>query len=86
LLALGGIVMGVALGSLLAAYVQHYGFFIGDFGISGVLIGERIYTYLQLKDVVTLAILAFIITLLAALYPALVAAHMEPVEALHGKQ
>lgn len=84
LLAVGGIVMGVALGSLISAYVQAFGIFIGDFGISGILIGERIYTYLQLNDVVTLTIMAFVITLLAALYPAMVAARMEPVEALRG--
>ena len=84
LLAVGGIVMGVALGSLLSAYVQRYGIFIGDFGITGMLIGERIYTYLTLSDIVTLTIMAFVITLLAALYPAIVAAKMEPVEALHG--
>jgi ABC-type lipoprotein release transport system permease subunit len=86
LLAVGGIVMGVALGSLLSAYVQRYGFFIGDFGITGILIGERIYTYLTLNDIVTLTIMAFVITLLAALYPAWLAAHMEPVEALRGEK
>ncbi len=83
LLAVGGIALGVALGSLLSAYVQRYGFFIGNFGITGVMIGERIYTYLTLNDVITLSITALVITLLAALYPALVAANMEPVEALH---
>ena len=83
LLAVGGIVMGVVLGSLLSAYVQRYGFFIGEIGMTGILIGERIYTYLTLNDVVTLAIMAFVITLLAALYPAWLAAKMEPVEALH---
>jgi len=83
LLAAGGIVMGVALGSLVSAYVQKYGFFIGDFGITGILIGERIYTYLTLNDIVTLTILAFVITLLGSLYPAWLAAKMEPVEALH---
>jgi ABC-type lipoprotein release transport system permease subunit len=84
LLAVGGITMGIVLGSLLSAYVQRYGFFIGDFGITGILIGERIYTYLTLNDIVTLTLMAFVITLLAALYPAWLAAHMEPVEALHG--
>jgi ABC-type lipoprotein release transport system permease subunit len=83
LLAVGGIVMGAVLGSLLSAYVQRYGFFIGEIGMTGILIGERIYTYLTLNDVVTLAIMAFVITLLAALYPAWLAAKMEPVEALH---
>jgi ABC-type lipoprotein release transport system permease subunit len=84
LLAVGGIAIGVVLGSLLSAYVQRYGFFIGEMGITGILIGERIYSYLALNDIVTLTILAFVITLLAALYPAWLAAHMEPVEALHG--
>ncbi|HSR29061.1 MAG TPA: ABC transporter permease [Anaerolineae bacterium] len=83
LLAVGGIAMGVVLGGLLSAYVQRYGLFIGDFGITGILIGERIYTYLTLNDIVTLTIMAFVITLLAALYPAWLAARMEPVEALH---
>jgi len=83
LLAVGGIAMGIVLGSLLSAYVQRYGFFIGDLGVTGILIGERIYTYLTLNDIVTLTIMAFVITLLAALYPAWLAAKMEPVEALH---
>ncbi|MBN1313493.1 MAG: ABC transporter permease [Anaerolineae bacterium] len=84
LLAVGGIVMGMVLGSLVSAYVQRYGFFVGDFGITGILVGERIYTYLTLNDIVALSIVAFIVTLLGALYPAWLAAKMEPVEALHG--
>jgi len=83
LLAVGGIAIGVVLGSLLSAYVQRYGFFIGEMGITGILIGERVYPYLTLNDIVTLTIMAFVITLLAALYPAWLAAKMEPVEALH---
>ena len=83
LLAVGGIAMGIVLGSALSAYVQRHGFFIGQMGLKGILIGERIYTYLTLSDIVTLAIMAFAITLLAALYPAWLAAKMEPVEALH---
>ena len=35
---------------------------------------------------ITLTIIAFVVTLLAALYPALLAARMEPVEALRGGQ
>jgi ABC-type antimicrobial peptide transport system permease subunit len=35
---------------------------------------------------ITLTILTFIVALLAALYPALLAARMEPVEALHSGQ
>jgi ABC-type antimicrobial peptide transport system permease subunit len=35
-------------------------------------------------DAITLTIMAFIITMLAGLYPAIMAARMEPVEALRG--
>jgi len=84
LLAVGGIAMGLALGGLMVAYATRYGFYIGDFGATGILIGERIYAYLTLSDTITLTIIAFVVTLLAALYPAMLAARMEPVEALRG--
>ena len=83
-LAVGGITIGLVLGSLLVAYTTKYGFYIGNMGLTGIMIGERIYTYLTVKDTVNLAVAAFIVSLLAALYPALLAARMEPVEALHG--
>jgi ABC-type lipoprotein release transport system permease subunit len=87
-LAVGGIVMGMALGALLVFYTTQYGFYIGNIASSytGVLLGERIYGYLTVSDAVTLTIAAFIITLLAALYPARLAARMEPVAALHSSQ
>lgn len=84
LIAAGGIALGVLLGGALSLYVQVNGIFIGDFGITGLLVGERIYTYLTVKDVVILSLMALVITLLAALYPARVAANLEPVEALRG--
>ena len=85
LLAVGGIVMGLILGGLLVCVRQpRSGFYIGNMGMTGILLGDRIYAYLTLNDTVTLTITAFIVTLLAALYPALLAARMEPVEALHG--
>jgi ABC-type lipoprotein release transport system permease subunit len=85
LLAVGGIAVGLVLGIAAAAYMQTYGFAIGNFGsTNGLMLGERIYAYLTVNDVVQLTVLAFVITLLAALYPAMLAANMEPVEALHG--
>lgn len=84
LLAVGGVIMGLILGSLLVAYFTHFGFFIGQMGISGMMIGNTIYAKLTVQDTIQLTILAFIITLLAGLYPAILAARLEPVQALRG--
>lgn len=84
LLAVGGIVMGLVLGGLLVAYATYYGFYIGNVGTTGIVLSDTIYAYPSLKDFVNLTLMAFVVTLLAALYPALLAANMEPVEALHG--
>lgn len=83
-LTLGGIVAGLALGGVFCAYAARYGFYIGNMGVTGILIGERIYGYLTFENAVNLSITALIVSLLAALYPAMMAARMEPVEALHG--
>jgi len=84
LLAVGGILMGLILGILMVGYFAKTGFFIGNMGITGMLIGNTVYPELTLNDTVRLTIIAFIITLLAGLYPAVLAARMEPVEALRG--
>ncbi len=83
LLAVGGILIGLIIGGAAVWYFTVYGFYIGDMGISGMLFGERIYAYLTLENTVTLSITALVVTLLASLYPALLAARMEPIEALH---
>lgn len=83
LLAIGGILIGLVLGGAGVWYFTTYGFYIGDMGISGMLFGDRVYAYLTLKNTVTLSITALVVTLLASLYPALLAARMEPIEALH---
>lgn len=84
LLAVGGIVMGLVIGGLLVAYASRFGFFIGNLGVTGILLGETIYAHLTLNDAISLTVIAFVVTLLAGLYPAVMAARMEPVEALRG--
>ncbi len=84
LLGVGGIVIGLLLGGLMVAFATNIGFYIGNMGISGMLLGDRIYAHLTMGDTITLTITALVVALLAALYPALLAAHMEPVKALHG--
>ncbi len=83
LLAVGGIIMGLILGLLAVGYFSKYGFFIGNMGLT-LLFGNNIYPQLTLADTIKLTIIAFIITLLAGIYPAVLASRMEPVQALRG--
>lgn len=84
LLAVGGILMGLVLGLAAIAWFNSTGFYIGNMGISGMLISNTIYADLTFNDAANLTIMALVITLVAGLYPAWLAAHLEPVEALHG--
>ena len=85
LLATGGVIGGLLLGGLMVYYFTRYGFYIGNIGLTGLLMGDRIYAFLTLKDTIFLAIITYVITLIASLYPAVMAARLEPVEALHGR-
>jgi ABC-type lipoprotein release transport system permease subunit len=84
ILAVGGILMGLVLGGLIVAYFTQYGFYIGNMGVTGILIGDTIYTKLTMNDTINLSIASFVVTILAGLLPAVMAARMEPVEALRG--
>ncbi len=86
MLALGGIVIGLILGSVFVFLMGKYGFPVGNVGVTGFLLGERIYAQMNLKDVITLSLTALAVTLVASLYPARLAAHLEPVDALHGNK
>ncbi|HEY2982389.1 MAG TPA: ABC transporter permease [Anaerolineales bacterium] len=84
LLATGGVIGGLILGGALVAYFTVKGVYVGDLGMTGVLFEDRIYAHLTLGNTINLAIVTYIITLIASLYPAILAARLEPVEALHG--
>jgi ABC-type lipoprotein release transport system permease subunit len=86
LLAVGGIILGLILGALGVLFAVQVGFGIGNIGTTGLLLGTRIYGEFAVDDAVQLTVLALIVTLIASLYPALLAARMEPVQALHEGQ
>ena len=54
MLALGGIALGLIIGGAMVAYFGSVGYYIGDYGITGLLFGERIYATLTLKDALNL--------------------------------
>lgn len=84
LLATGGVIAGLILGGALVAYYTINGIYIGDYGITGVLFEDRIYAHLTVQNTLNLAVVTYLVTLVASLYPARLAARLEPVEALHG--
>ena len=86
LLAAGGVVMGVILG-LLATYLFNIkGFYIGGMGLTGFMVTDTIFAKLTMANVVNLSIVTFIFTILAGLYPAIMASRLQPVEALRAEK
>jgi len=87
LLAFGGITAGGLVGWVISAYFGKVGIYFGDLGMSSdMLLNDRIFTSLTLDSAINLIVTAFVITLVASLYPARMASRMEPVEALHKAQ
>lgn len=87
LLGFGGIAFGSFLGWAISAYLGKVGVYFGDLGMGqDMLLTDRIYPYLTWDSAINLIVTAFLITVIASLYPARMAARMEPVEALHGAQ
>jgi ABC-type lipoprotein release transport system permease subunit len=86
LLAVGGVIMGLVLGLLATTYFNRFGFYIGNMGLTGMLVSDTIYAKLTLNDTISLTIMTFVVTLLAGLYPAVMASRMQPVEALRAEK
>jgi ABC-type lipoprotein release transport system permease subunit len=86
LLAVGGVLMGVVLG-VLAVYIFNInGFYIGKFGMTGFMVADTIFAKFTLNKAISLSIMTFIVTILAGLYPAIMAARLQPVEALRAEK
>jgi ABC-type lipoprotein release transport system permease subunit len=86
LLATGGVIGGLILGGLITAWVGSVGLTIpAAQGVTGILLGDKIFPFITVSDVISLSLIAYAITLIASLYPATLAARMEPVEALHAQ-
>ena len=87
-LAVGGILLGLLIGGIVIAYFTRYGLplAVEDFGITGMLLRQRIYTLLTVPDTVRLTLMSFVVTVLAGLYPALLASRMDPVTALRAEK
>ncbi|MBN1146578.1 MAG: ABC transporter permease [Anaerolineales bacterium] len=88
ILAVGGILLGLVLGFLVVAYLERNGFYVGNMAVGGggFLIRDTVYPKFNLNDTINVSMLAFVVTLLAGLYPALLAARMEPIEALRAEK
>jgi ABC-type lipoprotein release transport system permease subunit len=86
LLAVGGVIMGLIIGILATIYFNNVGFDISKMGLTGFLVTDKLYTKLTMNDVVSLSIITFVITVVAGLYPAVMASRLEPVEALRAEK
>ena len=88
LLAVAGIVLGLAIGGAAVAYFTRFGLPLNveNFGITGMLLKDHIYTQLTAQDTVRLSLMTLVVTLLAGLYPAVIASRMEPVAALRAEK
>jgi len=81
-----GGVAGCALGSALNLWLAAVGLdisYASGMGEVSALMGTRIYPSLSLASIVSRAVLVVVVAALASLYPAWLAAHREPAQALH---
>ena len=86
LLAVGGVIMGVVLGVIGIYLFNIHGFYIGNMGLTGFMVTDTIFAKPTMNNTVNLSVLTFIVSILAGLYPAVMASRMEPVAALRAEK
>lgn len=86
MLAIGGVLMGLVIGVLATLYFNRNGFYIGNMGLSGIMITDTIYAKLTMDNLINLTIMTFVVTILSGLYPAVMASRMQPVAALRAEK
>jgi ABC-type lipoprotein release transport system permease subunit len=86
MLAIGGVLMGLVIGVLGTLYFNVNGFYIGNMGLSGIMITDTIYAKLTMDNLINLTIMTFVVTILSGLYPAVMASRMQPVAALRAEK
>jgi len=67
-------------------YFNVNGFYVGNMGLSGIAITDTVYAKLTMENLISLTIMTFVATILAGLYPAIMASRMQPVEALRAEK
>jgi len=82
----GDVLMGLNLGLLATYWFNVNGFYIGNMGITGLLVSDRIFAKLTMDNIIRLSVMTFVVTLLAGLFPAIMASRMEPVQALRAEK
>ncbi|CAG1016934.1 Macrolide export ATP-binding/permease protein MacB [Anaerolineales bacterium] len=86
LLAVGGVIMGLIIGVLATMWFNVNGFYVGNMGLKGIVITDTVYAKLTMDNLINLTIMTFVATILAGLYPAVMASRMQPVEALRAEK
>lgn len=82
---MAGIILGVLIGWGVVTYIGIVGWDLGEVASAAsasVAYGQVIYTQFSLADALSLSTTGLVIILAAALYPSLIAARLEPIDAL----